>query len=299
MNWEYLREEEFDGAIERSKGVCVIPLGCLEKHGQHLPSGTDSLKAKRLAEDAAAIEEVTVFPTGMWLGDVCGFHSNPTPETRRERGGIGLNPHTIMTVLEELCDEISRNGFKKILILNSHGGNTDLLGYFTRGLYYKQRDYAVAWTNCTDAKRINPENMYGVVMERIEDFPYLTEEDLAAMKKFSETGAGGGHADWRETAVMMHYYPDTVAPDRFDAESGLSTHLGDGLRDAELKSGLIYTMNYPNHFAGYAPFGCSANIGRAMAQLSVERLVRIFKVLKDDKLLLKRATDRRFFRLDE
>ena len=44
MKWEYLREEEFEEAIERCGGLCVIPLGCLEKHGQHLPVGTDSLK---------------------------------------------------------------------------------------------------------------------------------------------------------------------------------------------------------------------------------------------------------------
>ena len=43
MIWEYLREEEFSNAVETSKGVCVIPMGCLEMHGQHLPVGTDTL----------------------------------------------------------------------------------------------------------------------------------------------------------------------------------------------------------------------------------------------------------------
>lgn len=42
MLWQNLREEEFEGAIERSGGLCVLPIGCLEKHGQHLPVGTDS-----------------------------------------------------------------------------------------------------------------------------------------------------------------------------------------------------------------------------------------------------------------
>ena len=41
MRWEDLREEEFESAIEKSKGLCVLPLGCLENHGQHLPVGTD------------------------------------------------------------------------------------------------------------------------------------------------------------------------------------------------------------------------------------------------------------------
>ena len=44
MKWENTREEEFKDAIKRSGGLCVMALGCLEKHGEHLPVGTDSLK---------------------------------------------------------------------------------------------------------------------------------------------------------------------------------------------------------------------------------------------------------------
>ncbi len=292
MNWEYLREEEFDDAIARSKGVCVIPLGCLEKHGQHLPMGTDTLKAIGLVEDAAAIEEVTVFPAGMWLGDVCGFHADPYPERSRKRGGIGINPHTLLTVLEELCDEIARNGFRKILILNSHGGNIDFLGYFVRAVNYKNKNYAVMWSQVTDKNIHSPQNMYPIVLERREEFPYLTDEDMEALRKFSETGCGGGHADWRETALMMHYYPDTVAPDRFDAESGLSIHRVDHLEAAGFKSGLFWPLNFPNAYHGYPPFGCSANIGRAMAYLLVERLVKMFKTLKEDDVLLECVDER-------
>jgi len=286
MNWEYLREEEFEDAIQRSKGLCVIPLGCLEKHGQHLPVGTDSLKCIRLVEDAAAIEEVTIFPAGMWLGDVCGFHSKTEPEKLRKRGGIGINPHTLLTILEELCDEIARNGFRKILLINSHGGNVDLLNYFTRSLYYRKKDYAVMWAQATDPKIHAPQNMYPIVLERREEFPYLTDGDMEALRKFAETGSGGGHADWKETALLMHYYPETVAPDRFDAEDGSSTHRGDHLTRLGIKGGLIWPLNYPNAYDGFPPFGCSANIGKAMTTLLVERLVTIFKAVKEDETLV-------------
>lgn len=292
MNWEYLREEEFDEAIARSKGTCVIPLGCLEKHGQHLPVGTDSLTAKRIVEDAAAIEEVTVFPAGMWLGDVCGYHANTDPVGKRKRGGIGINPQTLMTVLGELCDEIARNGFSKILIVNAHGGNSALLGLFNRATYYNKKNYALVWTGVSDAKIIKPEYMYPIVMDRIQDFPYLTEADLEAMRKFAQTGAGGGHADWRETARMMYYHPETVAEDRFDAEDGSSTHLADHLKDAQIWGGLIYGANYPNAYEGYPPFGCSANIGRAMHTLCVERMAKIFKTLKEDEFLVNYVRNR-------
>ena len=48
MLWEDLRCEQFEEAVRISKGVCVVPIGCLEKHGQHLPSGTDSLNIRVL-----------------------------------------------------------------------------------------------------------------------------------------------------------------------------------------------------------------------------------------------------------
>lgn len=282
MNWENLREEEFEGAIERSKGVCVIPLGCLEKHGQHLPVGTDSLKAMRMAEDAAAVEEVTVFPAGMWLGEVSGFHADEDPGAIRKRGGIGINPHTLLTVLEELCDEIARNGYRKILLLNSHGGNVAMLSYFVRNQCYKKKNYATMWTQI-GSRDVKPEKMYPIVLERREEFSFLTDEDMEALRKFSETGTGGGHADWVETGYLLHYYPELVDESKYDAESGLSTHRADHLSKLGIDCGRFWPSNFPNAYNGYPPVGCSANIGKAMAKLSVERLVEIFKAVKEDE----------------
>ena len=70
MKWENLREEEFKDAIKRSGGLCVMALGCLEKHGEHLPVGTDSLKGDKIVEIAAEEADVMMFPTTMWLGQV-------------------------------------------------------------------------------------------------------------------------------------------------------------------------------------------------------------------------------------
>ena len=64
MLWENLREEEFKEAIEKSKGVCIIPIGSLEKHGQHLPVGMDSIAAAKWCE-LAAEKEYAVEPVGV------------------------------------------------------------------------------------------------------------------------------------------------------------------------------------------------------------------------------------------
>lgn len=284
MKWEYLREEEFEEAIERCGGLCVIPLGCLEKHGQHLPVGIDSIKCMALTEQAAELEEVMIFPAGMWLGEVSGNHSNIDPGATHKRGYIAINPHTLFTILEELCDEIARNGFRKILILNSHGGNIAFLNQFIRNMGYKQRDYAVMTMPVNNPLVSKPEYMYPIVLERRDEFPYLTDEDMAALEKFSKTGTGGGHADWYETALAYAYCPECVAADKFDAESGLSINRITHLQKFGINGQFFWSANYPNAYNGFAPHGCSENIGKAMAHLiCTEHLAKAFKAVKEDE----------------
>ena len=53
MLWEHLREEEFAPMLKKTHRVCAMAIGCLEKHGQHLPLGTDVLKGGKILELAA------------------------------------------------------------------------------------------------------------------------------------------------------------------------------------------------------------------------------------------------------
>ncbi len=285
MRWEYLREEEFEDAIVRSGGLCILPIGCIEKHGQHLPVGMDTIFAQKIADLASEMEEVVVFPAAMWLGEVSGYHalSGDALKESRLRGGIGMKPSTLLTVLEELCDEIARNGFRKILIVNGHGGNTNLLEHFIRSQGYNLKPYATMWTNGYAGTDQRPENMYRIVQERKDEFSYLTDTDLEAMARFAETGTGGGHADWQETAYMYAFCPELVAADKFEAESGRSIHRADYLSKEGVHLTNDWDSNYPNAYNGYPPFGCSENIGKAMTTLAAQRLARIFKILKEDE----------------
>ena len=86
MLWENLREEEFENVIKESKGVCIVPIGCLEKHGQHLPVGTDYIEAMTIVKAAAEIEDAVIFPVGAWFGEVSCFHSFSDPKSARVRG---------------------------------------------------------------------------------------------------------------------------------------------------------------------------------------------------------------------
>lgn len=286
MKWEYLREEEFEDAIKRSGGLCVMALGCLEKHAQHLPVGTDSIKGDKIVEMASDKADVMMFPTTMWLGDVIGAHRMENPGEHHVRGFIGMNPNTLLTVLEELCDEIARNGFNKIMICNSHGGNKGLLAYLMRAMAYKKKSYAIMWTGAYDTSKLEPWLILEEVRKHPEDFPMLTEEDYAVLERYAKTGTGGGHADFRETSLVYGTYPDLVAPEKFESENGLSTHRSDYIIDAGINFNAAWGANFPNAFEGFCPVGCSKAIGDATVKIAVDRLAGIFELIKNDKQCL-------------
>lgn len=287
MNWEFLRSDEMEAAIEKSGGLCILPIGCLEKHGPHEPLGTDFFIAKEIVELAAELEDVMVFPVGAWLGDMVGIHGNPR-RNEINHGTISLNPHTILTVLEELCDEIARNGFRKILFVNSHGGNIAILSYFLRAQGYKNKNYATMNTVVWDSVLSNP---YPHFAEHREEYPMLTEEDMAVLKGYYENGGfAGGHADFVETAQVMANHPETIAVDRYELESGFSTGRCNYLKELGVDVARSWSANYPNAIQGKPAHGCTQTIGQAMNLYCAKRLAKIFKVLKEDEECVRIAT---------
>ena len=131
MLWENLREEEFEEAINRSKGVCIVPVGCLEKHGQHLPVGTDVIHITEIARLAAELEPAVIFPT-MYFGEKTG--------AGEFKGTVIFTAELRQQILKETCREIARNGFKKIVLYNGHGGNQAMLSAFSRSVLYEKTD---------------------------------------------------------------------------------------------------------------------------------------------------------------
>ncbi len=288
MKWEDLTSPEFDEAIEKSKGVCLLPIGCLEKHGEHLVVGCDGYTANYVANLAAEKEYAVVFPTGLWLGEVIPNQSNDRDTLARKqlRGYISLKPTTILTILEELCEEIHRNGFDKILIVNGHGGNTAVLNFFTRGILYEKHDYAVMWTNVNTTG--NGDAFYEKISAEKERFNYLTEEDFETLKRFGETGFGGGHADFHETAFMMGQDVKLTRPEKFYQEAQ-SNHRMDHITNMGINFGGAWMANFPLAFSGFASTGCTETIGKAFCEIVSDNLAEKIKVIKKDTECLKIA----------
>ncbi len=291
MFWENLREEEFGKAVERSGGLCVLSIGCVEKHGQHLPLGTDSIGARGVCELASTIEDVVLFPDAVWLGDVSGMHARKQPIQAGFAGFISLSTRLLLDLLEELCDEMARNGFSKVLIVNNHGGNTPILNTFLRSQAYKGKQYATMWTDVNDDTGHKADLFYEHMRDNRDDYPMLTDADLEVLRGFAERedGYGGGHGDFTETARVLGVRPETVAADRYDSVSGVGTGASAYLKKEGIKCVGAYSADYPNCLKGHPSFGCSETIGQALNLYAARRLARIFKMLKEDEKCVKMA----------
>src|SRR5215475_9736360 len=132
--WEELTAADFVSAIQQSKGTCILPFGILEKHGPHLPLGTDLLDVRYASLHAADQEYAVVFPE-YYFGQIF--------EAKHEPGTVAYSPELQLRLLQETTDEMARNGCKKILIVNGHGGNNSLLPYFAQTQLNLPHDYIV------------------------------------------------------------------------------------------------------------------------------------------------------------
>ena len=107
MNW--MQVEDYLARDDRA----VLPLGSTEQHA-YLSLATDSILAERVAIEAAEPLGVLVFPVLAY---------GLTPHFRAYPGSVTLSETTFLSVVRELLDSIAAGGFRRILIVNGHGGN--------------------------------------------------------------------------------------------------------------------------------------------------------------------------------
>ncbi len=133
MQWEELTAVDFARAA-RETGVCLIALGVVEKHGEHLPLGTDFLNGHAIACLAAEKEPAVVFPP---------FYFGQIYEARCFPGTITIKPTLLIELLQGVLDEIGRNGFGKIILFNAHGGNDFLVPFLAQCALWDPKPYSL------------------------------------------------------------------------------------------------------------------------------------------------------------
>src|SRR6266852_338065 len=134
VQWEELTSADFVKAIQQSQGTCLLPFGILEKHGLHLPLGNDLVNVRYVSLRAAKQEFAVVFPE---------YYAGQIFEARHQPGTVAYSAHLQLELLQETTDEMGRNGCKKIIIVNGHGGNEHLLPFFAQAQLASPHDYIV------------------------------------------------------------------------------------------------------------------------------------------------------------
>ena len=126
VKWEELTAADFVRAIQQAQGTCLLPFGIIEKHGPHLPLGTDLLNVRYVSEHAAEQEYAVVFPA-YYFGQIF--------EARHQPGTVAYSARMQLDLLQETTDEMARNGCKKVVVVNGHGGNEHLRDVAAYGLH--------------------------------------------------------------------------------------------------------------------------------------------------------------------
>ena len=179
--WDNLTRPEIEKLRDKD-AIVIIPLGSTEQHGPHLMVGADALLSTAISEQVAQKltaegHPAVVAPT-ISVGN--SIHHMDFP------GTITLKPETYMQMLLEYCECLAHHGFKKIAMINGHGGNN----------------------LPTQTAIININEKLG--------FPvYFMSYECGSEREIDgilETQPHGIHACEMETSVALHFFPDLVDP---------------------------------------------------------------------------------------
>jgi creatinine amidohydrolase len=248
--WEELTAPNFVKAVELSSGTCIIPLGVIEKHGPHLPLGTDLIDVRAMVLRATQKEYTIVFPE---------YYFSQIFEAKHQPGTIAYSDRLLWDILQGSCDEISRNGIKKIILVSGHGGNNNFLPYFCQAQLASRKDYAV------------------YLFQPPPDQAF--EEEIARMRKSKmEAHAGEG-----ETSTMLAVRPDLVHQEAATSQSGEDLKRLGNLKG--VYTGIWWYASFPNHYAGEGKYG-SREIGEKELNHQAEQLVKVIREVKADKTVL-------------
>lgn len=248
MQWDKLSDLEFEKAV-KDTGVCILATGVVESHYHHLPLGTDYLIAHRIACAAAEKEPAVVFPP-CYFGQV--FEATCYP------GAIAIKPSLLLELFSNIFDEIGRNGFKKIIVYNGHGGNNHFMHFLAQcGLFEEKEYFIYLYTGHSQLKDG-------------EQFRNICDSELH------------GHACECETSLIMAEFPELVRKDYIPEKAALPINR---MKDIPgTFTGIWWYSDYPDYYAG-DPKHATPEKGKALFALYVDRLSEYIARVKADKVI--------------
>ena len=246
--WEELTAADFHRGVEQAKGTCLLPFGILEKHGPHLPLGTDLLNVRYASLQAVGQEYAVVFPE-YYFGQIF--------EAKHEPGTVAYSMELQLKLLQETTDEMARNGCKKVVIVNGHGGNEHLLPYFAQAQMASPKDYVVY---VLDGERSHP----GGPAKKSTGIDY--------------------HAGENETSNTLYTHPELTHIERAKRESG-SDQKRVSLPEF-LYTGIWWYARFPEHYSGDGSVA-TKELGEWNVQGWISTIVEAIRAVKADDASLK------------
>ncbi len=238
VEWRRLRADQLRAQAQRD-AIVILPVAALEQHGPHLPVEVDTLLgetvALRTARKAVALGVPTLVLPVLWTG---------LSEHHMSFGGtVTLDFPAFSALVEGVVRSVLRHGFRRIVLLNAHGGNENALRSITDDLTPK----------------------LGVP---IVQFTYWYAAAVA-IAKILETQGGLQHACEAETSMMLAARPELVATDRIPLAKSNSTP-----DDSDVVGGGVYRWRTVGSRSG------SGVIGNPEAA-SAEKGERLFEAIAD------------------
>lgn len=172
MEWVNITGSELIQAA-RKHGLALLPMGSIEAHADHLPLGNDTFKVHRACVDAAAQETAVVLPP-LYYTEVRSMQAAP--------GAISMRGRVLIDGVLDICDEVARNGFEKVLLVSGHGGNRHWIDFFMTEWLSLGRNYSIYYWY----------------------MPLLAEESNKALME----SAFDGHGGEVETSIALHLFPN-------------------------------------------------------------------------------------------
>lgn len=212
-DWTHCSASDFQ-SMDREKTLVLLPLGATEQHGPHLPVGTDALIVEEvLRRVRLRIQdlEALVLPT-LWC--------TKSNEHIAFSGSLYLQAETMMAMLHDIAAGISRSGFKRLVLMNWHGGNSDLLAALGRDIHQRHQ-------------------LLVFIIDIVRSFLNPLRDASGPEKDYDI------HAGQYETGMMLAAYPELVKPGPYD-------HIGSDLeRDKLAESFKGYQYLLPEGGAVY------------------------------------------------
>ncbi len=188
---------EVNEAVAMGK-IPILPTGAVEQHGHHLPLKVDHLCAAAVATEAARLSaELSLVLPPVSYGYV--HHVMDFP------GSLNIHYEHFIQYVLDICKSLAYHGFKKIIIVNGHGSNQNLVDMVARRVIL-ETDASCVFCGWWQLLKVNP------------DFD----------KQWRESVFPGGcsHSGELETSMMLHLAPESVRKDRVKSEIAKTNTLG-------------------------------------------------------------------------